>query len=145
MVDRSGREVYKIDRPGHDIRSARRLPNGQIVAITTANRLLRLDRTGKELKAASLPAVSHFQNEILDNGNVLVPLGWKGRLVEYNSEGKEVWAITTRQPMHAVRLRNGNTVISSQNWPYKFMEVDKSGKQLYEHVTNTYVFRVRRR
>src|SRR5262249_129480 len=42
-VDRSGREVSRIERP-HDIRSARRLPNGQIVVVTSNRQILRLDR-----------------------------------------------------------------------------------------------------
>jgi len=144
QVDRGGRQVLRIDRP-HDIRSARRLDNGQIVVVTSNRQILRLDRNGKELKSATVPTVYYYQNEILRNGNVLIPTGWNNRLIEYNADGKEVWSVTTQQPMHAVRLRNGNTVISSQNFPYKFFEVDKNGKQLYEHVTNIYVFRIRRR
>jgi HEAT repeat protein len=144
QYDRSGREVLRITRP-HDIRSARRLRNGQIVVVTSNRQILRLDRTGKELKSATVPSVYYYQNEILDNGNVLIPLGWNNQLLEYNSDGKQIWAVTTEQPMHATRLPNGNTLVSSQNWPYKYLELDKSGKKLKEHVTNTYLFRVRRR
>jgi HEAT repeat protein len=144
QVDRGGREVFRIERP-HDIRSARRLRNGQIVVVTSNRQILRLDRNGKELKSATIPSVYYYQNEILDNGNVLIPLGWNNQLFEYNSDGKQVWQVSTQQPMHAVRLPNGNTLISSQNWPYKFLEVDKAGKELYQHTTNTYVFRIRRR
>jgi HEAT repeat protein len=145
QVDRGGREVYRITRGQHDIRSARRLRNGQIVVVTSNRQILRLDRTGKELKNVQIPSVYYYQNEILDNGNVLIPLGWNNQLIEYNSDGKQVWSVQTEQPMHAVRLPNGNTVVSSQNWPYKYLELDKTGKKIDEHVTNTYVFRVRRR
>jgi hypothetical protein len=47
--------------------------------------------------------------------------------------------------MHCVRLPNGNTLAASQNWPYKTYELDKAGRQIHETLTNTYVFRVRRR
>jgi outer membrane protein assembly factor BamB len=144
QVDRGGREIFKIERP-HDIMSARRLANGQIVCVTSNRQILRLDRAGKELKNTTVPTIYYHQNEILRNGNVLVPLGWNNQLIEYNADGKAVWSITSQQPMHAVRLPNGNTLISSQNWPYKFLEVDKAGKELSQHVTNTYVFRIRRR
>jgi hypothetical protein len=144
LVDRSGRELLKIDRP-HDVMSARRLANGQIVLITNARQLLRLDRSGKQIKAATIPNVFYNQNEILKNGNVLIPLGWNNVVIEYNADGKEVWRATAPQPMHCSRLPNGNTLVVSQNWPYKTYELDKAGKQIAEVLTNNYVFRARRR
>jgi HEAT repeat protein len=144
LVDKGGRDVLKIDRP-HDVMSARRLSNGQIVVVTSNRQIQRLDRSGKEIKSSMIPNVFYNQNEILNNGNVLVPLGWNNRVIEYNAEGKEVWSGTAPQPMHATRLPSGNTLIASQNWPYKTYELDKKGKQVAEVLTNTYVFRVRRR
>ena len=105
----------------------------------------RLDRAGKEIKQAIIPNVYYNQNEILDNGNVLMPMGWMNRVVEYNSDGKEVWSCTSQQAMHASRLSNGHTLVVSQNWPYKMFEYDKTGKQVADVQTNIYVFRARRR
>ena len=93
-----------------------------------------------------MPNIFYHQNEILDNGHVLVPLGWMNKVVEYNGEGKEVWSSgTVMQPQHAIRLSNGSTLISSQNWPNKVVEVGKDGKQVNEYSTTTYVFRAKRR
>ncbi|MFO0877306.1 MAG: HEAT repeat domain-containing protein [Gemmataceae bacterium] len=143
--DRSGRQVFKVERP-HDIMSARRLPNGQMVVVTSNRQILRLDRSGKEIKSATVPNIYYNQNEILNNGNVLVPLGWNNLLVEYNADGKEVDRVSISQPMHAIRLPNGHTLVSSQNWPYRIYELDKKGNQLGDYTTNNaYVFRVRRR
>src|SRR5262249_23176203 len=72
---RSGGEATRTERP-HDIRSARKLPNGQIVVVTSNRQILRLDRQGKVIKECTIPSVYYYQNEILNNGNVLVPLGW---------------------------------------------------------------------
>jgi len=145
QYDRSGRQIFKVDRP-HDIMSARRLPSGQIVVVTSNRQILRLDRSGKELKSAMIPNVYYNQNEILNNGNVIVPLGWNNAVVEYNMDGKEVWKASVPQPMHAMRLSNGNTLVASQNAPYRIYEIDKKGRQLSDHQTNgAYVFRVRRR
>jgi HEAT repeat protein len=144
QYDRTGREVFKLERP-HDIMSARRLPSGQIVVITSNRQLLRLDRAGRELKNVTLPQVMYNQNEILDNGNVIIPLGWNNAIVEYNPEGKEVWRASLPQPMHGSRLPNGNTLIASQNWPYRIYEVTRKGEKVREPLTNTYVFRVRGR
>ncbi|MFO0926733.1 MAG: HEAT repeat domain-containing protein [Gemmataceae bacterium] len=145
QFDRGGRQVFKLERP-HDIMSGRRLPNGQIVVVTSNRQILRLDRSGKEVKSVTVPNVYYNQNEILDNGNVLVPLGWNNALVEYNVDGKEVWRATVPQPMHATRTPVGTTLVSSQNWPYRIYELDKKGTQVADHQTNgAYVFRVRRR
>ena len=87
----------------------------------------------------------YYQNEIQDNGNVLVPLGWNNQIKEYNMDGKELMTITSEQPLHTVRLPNKHLLVSSQNWPYKFIETDKDGKKIRENVTNTYIFRIRGR
>jgi outer membrane protein assembly factor BamB len=145
QVDRGGRQVLKIERP-HDIMSARRLPSGQIVVVTSNRQILRLDRAGKVIKTSMIENVYYNQNEILKNGNVIVPLGWNNVVIEYNADGKEVWRATSPQPMHAIRLLNGHTLISSQNWPYRIYELDKKGAQIGDYPTsNQYVFRIRRR
>src|SRR5262249_32252608 len=132
QVNRAKREVLRIDRNQHDVRTARRLPNGKIVLITSRNQYILLDRTGKEVETTNPQARYYYQNEILDNGNVIVPLGWNNKVVEYDPNGKEVWSITSEQPLHTVRLPNKNVLVSSQNWPYKFLEHDKTGKKIRE-------------
>lgn len=145
LVNRAKKELMKINRPNDGIRTARMLPNGHVMVLTNTNQYIRMDRTGKELKSVRLPQVVYQQNEILDNGNIIVPLGWNNRIVEYTADAKEVWSMQSEQPLHAVRLPNKHVLVSSQNWPYKYLEYDKTGKKLNEHVTNTYVYRVRGR
>jgi HEAT repeat protein len=143
-VDRSGREVMKIDRP-HDVMSARKLPNGQIVVVTSARQVLRLDRSGKQLKSFAVPNVFYNTNEVLSNGHVLIPLGWQNQVAEYDAEGKQVATLTVTQPMHATRLPNGHYLVATQTWPTKVYELDRKGRQVGEIPTTTYTFRVRRR
>ena len=145
--DRAGKQVFKYDRPASDIFSARRLPNGQIVIVTRNRQIIRLDRQGKEIKTAFVPQIATYQNEILDNGNVLVPITWQNFVVEYDMAGKEVWrANNIAQPMHAYRLPNGNTLVASQNWPNQIYEVDKKGAQVATNQVNgQQLFRVKRR
>src|SRR5262249_34415247 len=145
VVDRGGRQVMKIDRPLQDVMSARKLPNGKIMLITNTRQYITMTASGRVLKTAQLQNVYYNSNEILDNGNVLIPLGWNNRLVEYNPDGKEIWSATVQQPMSAARLPNGNTVVASQSWPYKLYELDKTGKQVNEVQTNTYAYRIKRR
>jgi HEAT repeat protein len=142
--DKSGKELWKLERP-HDIYSARRLPSGDVVVITTNRQVIRYGKDGKEKSQFMVPEIMFNQNEILDNGNVIIPLGWRNTVAEYDGKGKEVWRSTAvMQASHGVRLPNGNTLITSQNWPNKVVEVTKDGKQVNEYSTNTYVFRARR-
>lgn len=145
-LDRAGRQVSKIDRPANDIMAARRMSNGQIVLVTSGRQIVRLDRGGKELK--SVPMTNLYMNmyEILKNGNVLGALTWNNLVIEYSAEGKEVWRATVNQPMHAIRLANGNTLVASQNWPARVYELDKKGTQIGDYPSNNnYVYRLRRR
>jgi hypothetical protein len=145
--NKAGKEVWRMDRQQYDVRSARKLPNGEIVLLTSNRNLIRYDAKGKEKKNATIPTYPQYnQNEILNNGNILVPQGWNGNAVyEYDMNGKEVGKITSvPTPMHASRLPNGNTLVISQN-NYQLYEVDKKGKQVGTWQTNTYVFRARRR
>ena len=144
-VDKAGKERFRLNRPGFDVYTARRLPNGQIVLVTTNRQIIRFDKNGKELKSFSVPEIHYFQNEILDNGHVLVPLGWRNQVVEYNTEGKEVMRLNANQPTHAVRLPNGHTLVLSQNWPNPVIEFDKKNQQISSYNTNSYAFRVKRR
>jgi HEAT repeat protein len=145
-INKAGREVLKIDRNQHDVRTARRLPNGEIVVITSRNQYERLDRNGKAKKQpVTLQNVYYYQNEILDNGNVIIPLGWNNQVIEYDQNGKQVKSFNSEQPLHVVRLPNKGYLVSSQNWPYKFLEHDKDGKKVREFVTNTYIFRIKAR
>ena len=144
--DRAGRQVFKYDRPANDILSARRLANGHIVMVTANRQVIRLDRTGKEIKSVMIPAIYNYQNEILDNGNVLIPMGHQGFVAEYDGTGKEVWRASIAQAMHAFRLPNGNTLVASQMFPNRVYEVDKKGRQIADNQVNgQYVYRVKRR
>lgn len=145
-VDKSGKETLRINRPGYDVYTARRLPNGNIVLVTTNRQIIHFDKSGtKELKNFSVPEIHYFQNEILDNGNVLIPLGWRNQVAEYDRDGKKLADLTTTQPTHAIRLPTGGTLVLSQNWPNPVTEFDKKGKQISTYNTNAYCFRVRRR
>jgi hypothetical protein len=146
-VNKSGKEVFRMDRTQYDIRSARKLPNGEIVLLTSNRNLIRYDAKGKEKKNVTLAQYPQYnQNEILNNGNILIPQGFNGNAVyEYDKDGKEVAKFTTvPTPMHATRLPNGHTLIISQN-NYQLYEVDKNGKEVKTWATGTYVYRARRR
>jgi HEAT repeat protein len=143
-VDRAGKEVFTINRPLNDIMTAAKLRDGQIVCISSQSTCFRLGADGKETKSFHIQQVSYYTNDVLPNGHILVP-NWQGKVTEYDTEGKVVWEANVVQPQSASRLPNGNTLISSQQFPLKVIEVDRHGKTVAEISVQTHVQRARKR
>jgi hypothetical protein len=52
------------------------------------------------------------------------------KVAEYDTNGKEIWSFTTPGPWDAVRLKNGNTLISSYH--NTVLEVNKQGEIVWQ-------------
>ncbi|MHB1424723.1 MAG: HEAT repeat domain-containing protein [Gemmataceae bacterium] len=144
-VDRAGNEIYSINRP-HDVIMARRMRDGQIVLVNTRRQCIRMDTTGKQLKSFGIQwAWQQTGVDILPNGHVLVPATWMNRVTEYDAEGKTVFDLNAMQPSGAARLKNGNILISPQQWPSKVIEMDTSGKQVSSFDVPNLPLRIRTR
>jgi outer membrane protein assembly factor BamB len=103
--------------------------------------------TGKVEKEVALPTPYpdkvHGQlrrAHLTKAGTFLVGLMEENRVAEFNADGKEVWSFTTpdaRNPLYpigawdAVRLKNGNTLISGDEHGY-VVEVDPRGEIVWE-------------
>lgn len=133
-LDRAGREHVIHSRPAHDLASARKLRDGSIVCITQGGAVLRLDSSGKEVKSFQMGNPVHVPGgfDLLPNGHLLVALTWNNKIVEFDADGKTVWEAMIQQPLSAVRLPNGNTLVAGQNWPAKLQEIDRAGKVVWE-------------
>jgi hypothetical protein len=66
-----------------------------------------------------------------DSGTFLVAHMDLGRVVEYTREGKEIWSVEARSAWAAVRLKNGNTLISGNQLGY-VREVNSWGEVVWE-------------
>jgi hypothetical protein len=64
-------------------------------------------------------------------GNYLAAHIDLNRVVEYTPDGRAVWGLKAESPWAAVRLRNGNTLISGGEGAY-VREIDKAGKTVWE-------------
>jgi hypothetical protein len=53
-----------------------------------------------------------------------------GKVAEYDADGKEIWSVKEPSPWSAVRLPNGNTLISCQS--HGVREVDHAGNIVWE-------------
>jgi Domain of unknown function (DUF362) len=64
-------------------------------------------------------------------GTILVPHMSEGKVVEYDLNGKEVWSVQAPSAWAAVRLQNGNTLISGDAKGY-VREVNPKGETVWE-------------
>src|SRR5450432_2335547 len=91
----------------------------------------------KVLKEIPIPTTTknthgQFRHVRLTNrGTIVVGLLSEGKVVEYDLEGKELWSVNAKSPWSAIRLSNGNTLISGDAQGYT-REVDTSGKTVWE-------------
>jgi HEAT repeat protein len=143
-LDRNDKPVFTYQRPGHDLMSAYKLRDGQIVLQTNAGLCLRLDATGREVGSFMAGQGMFGGMEMLTNGRILVAQFFNNRLAEYNAERKLLWEAAFASPNSACRLPNGHTLVASQN-NQRVFEIDRGGKVVAELRTEARPVRVRRR
>jgi hypothetical protein len=161
-VDRDGKGVLTIPQNGEFFMKALKLPNGEIACIKGAQdrttcRFVRLDSTGQEIQQFPVHVrTSGGRIDVLPNGRVLVPEKDNNRVVEYDENGKIVWQAEYQQPVAAVRLPNGNTLVTSFNSDaagrpipsdqlVPAAELDRSGKVVWKYSGTSRVTRAFRR
>jgi hypothetical protein len=64
-------------------------------------------------------------------GTFLVPHMNMNKVVEYDSTGKSIWFVEAQHPWAAIRLKNGNTLISGDQAGYA-REVNAKGETVWE-------------
>jgi hypothetical protein len=126
-VDRSGKEVWRHNRPGPYLLAARKLRNGQVVVMDGDGTCRRIDRAGKELGRFATGRVSNNCLEILPNGNILVAKCFDNRITEYDAQGKKLREMECVSPFCTYRLPNGNTLVACYT-PGRVVELDRAGK-----------------
>ncbi|MBI3408862.1 MAG: PQQ-binding-like beta-propeller repeat protein [Planctomycetes bacterium] len=148
-IDMNGTEVFGFTMPnGERIMKAMKLPSGEIACLTDAARIVRFDTTGKELHSFPVPIGTRLfggRIHMLPSGRVLVPHNGENKVVEYDARGKPVWEINVIQPVAAVRLPNGNTLVTSFLNDRGAVEYNRLGQEVWSYRTNTKVTRAIRR
>jgi hypothetical protein len=143
-VDRDGKEVFTY-RPG-DLMAAKKFPDGTLYVLTWEGRLKRLDAAGKELgSAATAPGLRrniYGGSEIYFDGRVVIP--YKDRVAEYNAQGKLVWEARFEEPNCVTRLPNGHTLVATMH-SQRVVELDRSGKPVWEYKAGLPAWKARRR
>jgi PQQ-like domain len=94
--------------------------------------------TGKTEKEFALPTNGNPKSvhtqfrraHLTKAGTFLVAHHDQDKVVEYDADGKEIWSVAARIPWDAVRLHNGNTLISSHECYVR--EVNPKGETVWE-------------
>jgi hypothetical protein len=161
-LDRNGKEVFShFPSNGEEFMKAQKLPRGEIACVTGSRggprQFVRLDSSGRELQHFPVNVLtSGGRIDVLPGGRVLVPERDENRVVEYDAEGKIVWQASYPQPVAAVRLPNGHTLVTSFNADdtgialpadrlVPAAELDRTGRVVWKYKGPSRVTRVLRR
>jgi hypothetical protein len=123
-------EIHSIQSIGQDLVLIAQ--NG-----TPAQAIIINTKTREILKRVLIPTQtsnSHGQMRhirMTKNHTIIVPLLSEHRVIELSLDGKEIWSVNAQKPWRAVRLRNGNTLISGDKLKY-VREVNRHGKTVWE-------------
>jgi len=134
--------VWNYDGPaGTEIHSAYPIDKDRVLIMQNGNpaKLLVINkkssRVEKELTLATrAPASAHGQFRhvrMTRAGTFLVAHMDLGRVVEYDQDGRDIWSVPAPSAWAAVRLKNGNTLISGNEHGY-VREVNPKGETVWE-------------
>ena len=125
-----GTEVHSIQYAGKD--RVLIMQNGN-----PAKAMIINTATGKTEKEILIPTTitgTHDQFRhirMTRAGTILVPHMSEGKVVEYDMDGKVVWSVAAKSAWQAIRLKNGNTLISGDAQRY-VREVNAKGEAVWE-------------
>jgi outer membrane protein assembly factor BamB len=137
--------VWSVGRPTiQKAEAAQRLPNGHtMIADDRAHAIIDLDENKKEVWRFEVPNSNNRRTQTmrqvrrLENGNTLICASTLDEVWEVNPAKEIVWKFQVPFPYLALRLENGNTLISSgdgygspRGW--YVIEVDKEGKEVWK-------------
>jgi outer membrane protein assembly factor BamB len=139
------RVVWRMDSPpGTEIHALQPVGLDKVMLVENGlpPRLLVLNvRTGAVLVDHALPAPSltdratvhgQFRHvRMTAQGTYLVPFLTMGKVVEFDRDFREIWSYAIRSPWAAVRLHNGNTLISDEKEEL-VREVSPAGGTVWE-------------
>ena len=145
-VDRTGKTVYQV-HVNQGLTAGYRAANGELVCLRNDGNVARYDVTGKELKVFASSRDTSWTSgiDLVRNGNILVTQPSPNQKVtEYTPDGKVVKEWTAPNVTTATKMANGNILAASHS-DQKVIELDSSGKKVWEYKDEYHIFRARRR
>ena len=139
-IDRADKEVFSFVMAGGErIMKAMKLRNGEVVCLTDGARVVRFDTAGKEVYSYGISLgirLSGGRIYMLPDGRVLIPHNAENKVIEYDAHGKAVWEVAVDQPVAAVRLPNGNTLVTTMLPHRGVVEFDGEGREVWSYHAN---------
>jgi outer membrane protein assembly factor BamB len=141
LVDRAKKVLWQYDAPaGTEIHTAQPIGKDRVVYVQNGDpaKVIVVNLvTGKNEREFVVPVKNpksvhgHFRHaRLTDAGTLLVAHMDLGKVVEYDSTGKEIWSHTPGIATWAAeRLKNGNTLISGSK---AVREVNSAGETVWE-------------
>ena len=145
-VDRNGKVAYQIN-VAQGLTAGYRATNGEIVCLRNDGNVVRYDTSGKELKSFPSNRDTSWTSglDLARNGNILVTQPSPNQKVtEYTPDGKMVKEWSTPNVTTATKMANGNILAASHS-DQKVIELDPTGKKVWEYKGASPIFRARRR
>lgn len=124
------KQTFTFVRNEYDIVAGARMKNGEYVLLTQNSQLMKVDRKGAVGKVHGVGGngVNYYSSvDLLPNGKALITLMNTINEIDLETGKASAWKIDTQFATSAVRLRNGNTLVASQNTG-RVIEYDKEGK-----------------
>lgn len=141
-VNPQKKQVWRYNAPsGSEIHSAQPIGLDKVLMAVNANppKLVIINKTtGKVEMEHTLPhekpqdVHGQFRRvRITDKGTYLVSYLSVGKVVEFDKDFNQIWSYQVRSPWAAIRLKNGNTLISSEKLGL-VREVNTAGETVWE-------------
>ena len=133
--------IWKFDCPkGTETHSCEPIGKDSVLMVLNGNPakvLIINTATNQIMHEIIIPTAStnthgQFRHVRLTADNtIMVGLMKEGQVKEYDMNGKELWSVDAKSPWSAMKLKNGNVMISGDGAGYT-REVDHSGKIVWE-------------
>jgi hypothetical protein len=134
--------VWDYDAPpGTEIHTAYPVGAGRVLVMQNGNpaKALLIDKASRKAVKQMVLSVKNpdrvhgqFRHiRMTQAGTLLVAHMDLGKVVEYSLDGKEIWSVEAPSAWAAVRLKNGNTLISGNQHGY-VREVNPAGETIWE-------------
>ncbi len=141
-VNQEKQVVWNYDAPtGTEIHSVQPIGKDKVLFMQCGNpaRLILMKKKNNQVENELILQTRRPDNvhgqfrhvRMTKAGTFLVPHMDLGKVVEYDTKGKEIWSVEAKSCWAAVRLKNGNTLISGNQLGY-VREVNPKGETVWE-------------
>ena len=115
-----------------DIYRAHRLPNGHLLFVCGSDKIVELGADGKRVRTIKVPLSTGIWAglEPLPGDRFLLALHDHDKVIEIDANGKTLWECKVPKATSAIRLPNGNTLVTSLD-DCLVLELDRAGKEVW--------------